>query len=244
MAQVFNDLKNGISLINSSGAKNEVYSNVEHELERIYQKQEELNRLKQEEAKKEADAPVPLKKKSNQIKTNPNTLKPSSTNQVKKLVNLKSSIARAGSEPVKPPSEPKTLPVTNLKFPTEPNAISTSVKPSIAPQVKTKYNAKFFLNICFLRFNNCSPTLLRSSHTSASNRSGSIAPSREVYNPLGIIKDEVERAIREKKTFTIKGQFPAVRRALIKRGWIEKYHPNYRLVDTWIVLYLGQIRLI
>lgn len=140
MAQVFNDLKNGINLVNSTGAKNEVYTNVEHELERIYQKQEELNRLKQEEVKKKAETPIPLKKKRNQVKTNPNTPKPSSA----KPVNLKSNLIRA--EPVRPSSEPKksTLAVTNLKFPTEPNAISTSVKPSTAPQVKPKYNHNVF----------------------------------------------------------------------------------------------------
>lgn len=147
MAQVFNDLKNGISLVNSAGAKNEVYTNVEHELELIYQKQEELNRLKQEEVKRKTETPVSLKKKRNQVKTNPNKPKLSSENQVKKTVNLKSSFIRAGSEPVRSSSEQKksALAVTNLKFPTEPNAISTSVKPFTTPQVKTKYKPHMFL---------------------------------------------------------------------------------------------------
>ncbi|KAF7274999.1 hypothetical protein GWI33_012283 [Rhynchophorus ferrugineus] len=52
--------------------------------------------------------------------------------------------------------------------------------------------------------------------------------SRAAYNPLGIIKDEVEKAKREKKTFTIHGQYPAIRRALLKRGWVEKFHPSFK----------------
>ncbi|KAJ8931435.1 hypothetical protein NQ314_015652 [Rhamnusium bicolor] len=48
--------------------------------------------------------------------------------------------------------------------------------------------------------------------------------SRESYDPLGIIRDEVQRAIREGKTFTVQGNFPGIRRALTRRGWIEKIH--------------------
>ncbi|KAJ8954422.1 hypothetical protein NQ318_011097, partial [Aromia moschata] len=52
--------------------------------------------------------------------------------------------------------------------------------------------------------------------------------SKEVYDPLGLLKDEVDRAKRAEKIFTIRGSFQAVRRALLKRGWIEKYHFCYR----------------
>ncbi|XP_060517440.1 tubulin glycylase 3A-like [Cylas formicarius] len=56
--------------------------------------------------------------------------------------------------------------------------------------------------------------------------------SRESYNPLGVLKDEVERAKSERKTFTVKGNFPAIRRALLTRGWVEKYHPSYRAAEA------------
>lgn len=73
------------------------------------------------------------------------------------------------------------------------------------------------------------PTLRKPLQSSMYQRKAlSVPPPREVYNPLGILKDEVDRAIREKKTFTVKGHFAAVRRALLKRGWIEKYHVSYR----------------
>ena len=69
---------------------------------------------------------------------------------------------------------------------------------------------------------------LRKPSSASSKRSMSVPPPREIYNPLGIIKEEVERAKRDHKTFTIKGMFPAVRRSLLKRGWVEKFHPNHR----------------
>ncbi|CAH1991743.1 unnamed protein product [Acanthoscelides obtectus] len=58
--------------------------------------------------------------------------------------------------------------------------------------------------------------------------SASRSMDRESYNPLGSIRDEVKMAIKNNKTFTIKGSYPGVRRSLLKRGWVEKIHVAYR----------------
>lgn len=50
----------------------------------------------------------------------------------------------------------------------------------------------------------------------------------EVYDPFKPLKDDVQRAMREKKTFTIKGCFPEIRRGLLRRNWIEKFHPSVK----------------
>ncbi|CAG9826383.1 unnamed protein product [Diabrotica balteata] len=55
---------------------------------------------------------------------------------------------------------------------------------------------------------------------------------RNVYNPLAKYKDEVDAAIKAKKTFTVKGSFPAIRRALLRRGWIEKLGTTHRDLNT------------
>nr|CAI5856602.1 unnamed protein product [Callosobruchus analis] len=51
---------------------------------------------------------------------------------------------------------------------------------------------------------------------------------RDTYDPLGSIRDEVKAAIKDCKTFTIKGCYPGIRKALLKRGWVEKIHVAYR----------------
>ncbi|KAK9888858.1 hypothetical protein WA026_001079 [Henosepilachna vigintioctopunctata] len=43
-------------------------------------------------------------------------------------------------------------------------------------------------------------------------------------NPLKQLREEVNRAIAEKKTFTLRGNHTAVRKALLKRGWVERFH--------------------
>lgn len=59
-------------------------------------------------------------------------------------------------------------------------------------------------------------------------RLNNVNVSRDVYDPLGVLRDEVNKAIRENKTFTIRGNFAVIRRALLRRGWIEKIHFSYR----------------
>nr|CAH7718358.1 unnamed protein product [Callosobruchus chinensis] len=51
---------------------------------------------------------------------------------------------------------------------------------------------------------------------------------RDMYDPLGSIRDEVKAAVKDCKTFTIKGCYPGIRKALLKRGWVEKIHVAYR----------------
>ncbi|KAL1490488.1 hypothetical protein ABEB36_013173 [Hypothenemus hampei] len=187
MVHVFNDLKNGISLMKKTHQTKESVYNIEKELEIIYKRQENMRKL--EEAKKKD-------------KENKEGSKQKIKTSNKKTINSKS---------LHPASEPqnKNITVTNIQFPRDfnrnkfnENATITSAKTSLTnkprkPSVKTRKTIP-------------------------------VPPPRDIYNPLGMIKDEVEKAIRERKTFTIKGQYPAVRRALLKRGWIEKYHSSYR----------------
>lgn len=58
----------------------------------------------------------------------------------------------------------------------------------------------------------------------ANNQTFEIKPFRCQINAerLNHLRKKVEDAIRERKTFTIKGGFQYVRKALINRGWIEK----------------------
>uniref|UniRef100_A0AAR5PL66 Tubulin glycylase 3A-like n=1 Tax=Dendroctonus ponderosae TaxID=77166 RepID=A0AAR5PL66_DENPD len=197
MAHVFYNLKNGISLVKSSigmqRIDKESTNNMENELEKIYKRQENLNREKEEEAAKKA-------KEQERKKSAP----PNPAQNKKASLNRKASKNQA-SEPS------KNLMVMNIQFPPERlknHAVTAGIN---APRSRSSD----------------SPTLRKPSADNQ-KKSLSVPPPREVYNPLGIIKDEVEKAMRQQMTFTIKGQFPAVRRALLKRGWIEKYHTSHR----------------
>lgn len=48
---------------------------------------------------------------------------------------------------------------------------------------------------------------------------------------LKLLKSQAETAIREKKTFTVCGNYYAIRRALLSRGWVEKIRLNYNTYD-------------
>ncbi|KAF2879228.1 hypothetical protein ILUMI_26942 [Ignelater luminosus] len=50
-------------------------------------------------------------------------------------------------------------------------------------------------------------------------------------DPLKHLRDRVETAIREKKTFTVCGNYYTIRRALLARGWIEKIRILYNTYD-------------
>lgn len=47
-------------------------------------------------------------------------------------------------------------------------------------------------------------------------------------DPLKALKEEVQKAMRDHKVFTIRGNFPAVRKALLERGWVERFDSVYR----------------
>lgn len=45
------------------------------------------------------------------------------------------------------------------------------------------------------------------------------------------MKYRVDQAIKERKVFTVCGNFYSVRHALVKRGWIEKVHLTFNTYD-------------
>ncbi|KAL3280887.1 hypothetical protein HHI36_004114 [Cryptolaemus montrouzieri] len=67
-----------------------------------------------------------------------------------------------------------------------------------------------------------------SSHSYFDRKSSTLTANKRSADPIVQLRDEVNRCIRDKKTFTVRGNFPAVRRALLRRGWIEKYHTTNR----------------
>ncbi|KAJ8920802.1 hypothetical protein NQ315_004943, partial [Exocentrus adspersus] len=56
--------------------------------------------------------------------------------------------------------------------------------------------------------------------TKPSPSSNKGVPSKVVYDPIGTIKAEVDKAIRARKTFTVRGCFPAIRRSLLNRVYL------------------------
>lgn len=48
---------------------------------------------------------------------------------------------------------------------------------------------------------------------------------------LSILRRTVDKAISDKKTFTVLGNYYTIRRGLLQRGWIEKLRFNYNLQD-------------
>jgi tubulin monoglycylase TTLL3/8 len=67
-----------------------------------------------------------------------------------------------------------------------------------------------------------------SARSSASSRGFTKRSSSLNVDPLKLLKDEVHRAIRERKTFTVRGLFAPIRKALVARGWVEKFHISYK----------------
>lgn len=61
-------------------------------------------------------------------------------------------------------------------------------------------------------------------------------PKREHFKPqkpdkLTAIKEIVERAKQEHKTFTVCGNYNSIRKALLERGWVEKIRLSYNMRD-------------
>ncbi|RZC31981.1 tubulin glycylase 3A-like, partial [Asbolus verrucosus] len=75
------------------------------------------------------------------------------------------------------------------------------------------------------RFSSSTHPALLLRKSSSSNRRISSSLS---IDPLKLLKDEVHKAIREHKTFTVRGQFSPIRKALLARGWVEKFHISYK----------------
>lgn len=48
---------------------------------------------------------------------------------------------------------------------------------------------------------------------------------------LNELKERVERAIRERKTFTVCGNYYTIRKSLLARGWVEKIRLSYNITD-------------
>lgn len=56
-------------------------------------------------------------------------------------------------------------------------------------------------------------------------------PSLPAINTLRALKETVEKAKQERKTFTVCGNYHTIRRALLERGWIEKIRLSYNTRD-------------
>ncbi|XP_045472076.1 tubulin glycylase 3B-like isoform X2 [Harmonia axyridis] len=77
-------------------------------------------------------------------------------------------------------------------------------------------------------FKNAHSGMGASSHSYFSKVGKTSSGLKKNVDPIIQLREEVNQAIREKKTFTVSGRFPAVRRALVKRGWVEKYSGTNR----------------
>ncbi|CAG7823213.1 unnamed protein product [Allacma fusca] len=63
---------------------------------------------------------------------------------------------------------------------------------------------------------------LKSFYISATNRSISSAKSSIGFDRSRSLRVQIERAIRDRKVYTLIGIFPGIRRSLNRRGWVEK----------------------
>ncbi|CAF4979466.1 unnamed protein product [Rotaria sp. Silwood1] len=122
------------------------------------------------------------------------------------LIQARSSgpaIGRSGSSEVSativpPPPPPPTAPSS------QPVPVSIRLSRRISPIVRPKSPAKVV-------------------------RQADVSPKRPIINDtinierLKLARDEAERAMKEHKIYTIIGTYPALREALRRRGWIEKF---------------------
>ncbi|CAF1150656.1 unnamed protein product [Rotaria sordida] len=114
---------------------------------------------------------------------------------------------RSGSSEVSVTTAPPALPAAAPPAPAPaPQSVPISIRPSrrISPIARPKSPAKVV-------------------------RPPDVSPKRSIINDtinlerLKLARDEAERAMKEHKIFTIIGPYPALREALRRRGWIEKF---------------------
>lgn len=69
-----------------------------------------------------------------------------------------------------------------------------------------------------------------SKQSTESKTTNSTPKSPPIANKVNIdqLKKQANIAIQQRKTFSIHGNYPGIRRALINRGWIEKIRPSYQ----------------
>ncbi|XP_044266820.1 tubulin glycylase 3B-like isoform X2 [Tribolium madens] len=80
------------------------------------------------------------------------------------------------------------------------------------------------------RFSSSTNHALTLKSSSSSTTSSRLCKRSSFFNvdPLKQLKDEVHKAIRDRKTFTVRGHFRPIRKALLERGWVEKFHVSYK----------------
>lgn len=78
---------------------------------------------------------------------------------------------------------------------------------------------------------NDSPKITKRSNSPRNSQDLILYRTISAANLAKILKNKVEQAIKDKKTFTVCGNYYSVRRALLSRGWIEKLYISYNTYD-------------
>jgi hypothetical protein len=126
------------------------------------------------------------------------------------------------SAPLPPPPPPPPPPVIPPSQPPAPVPIRPSRR--VSPIARPKSPPKI------IRRAESPPKIIRRAESPTKNiRRVESPPKRPIINEsinierLKLARDEAERAMKEHKIFTIYGPYPALREALRRRGWIEKF---------------------